>query len=77
MYLLTEQLMKGTVTMQTFPIGIDTPTFAEAVIKVKTSKYFSSATIQVDNEYGFNYIISKPDYYTLHGRLENRPLDVI
>lgn len=76
MYLLIEQILNGTVTMQIVTTGIQAETWDEAVRKVKTMRNMQKATIQVDTNQELVYAIWKQKY-PCHGRMENKLLEVI
>ena len=75
MYILTEQIMNGTVTMEILSTGIDAKTFEDAVKKVKNLPGLSKATICADSESGFGYLISSQ--CSCYGRMENKVLKII
>lgn len=75
MYLLTEQIMNGTVTMQIISTGIEAETFEDAIAKVKHLPNFGKATIHTENNLIFDYSIY--GQAQCYGRMENKILRII
>jgi hypothetical protein len=75
MYILTEQIMNGTVTMQIISTGVEAETFEDAIIKIKNLPNFPIMTIQKENNSEFSYYIS--GQFPCFGRMENKILRVI
>jgi hypothetical protein len=75
MYLLTEQIMNGTITMQIISTGIEAETFEDAIIKIKNIPNLSRATILTENDLEFNYFIT--GRFLCYGRMENKILHII
>ncbi len=76
MYLLVEQIMNGTVTMQIISTGIETQTFEDAIMKVKNLPNFSKASIHTENDSEFTYSIGNQQF-PCYGRMENNVLKII
>jgi len=75
MYILVEQIMNGTVTMQIVSTGIDAPTFEEAIKKVKNMKNFGKATITSETDKIFHFVLQ--GNFPCYGTMENKVLELI
>jgi hypothetical protein len=80
-YLLIEQLMNGTVTMNIYPSGIKAESFADAVLKLKEkiekieNIRQNKVDIKSDNDNEFSYTIN--DELIMYGRIENKELKMM
>ena len=75
MYLLTEQIYNGTVTMSIISTGVLADTWEEAKEKVKNMQNMSRATIIEDTDVVISYRIEQR--FPCYGRMENKALAVI
>ncbi len=75
MYLLTEQIFNGTVTMQIISTGIIASNWEEAKEKVKSMRNMTLAQIQSDNDEEITYSIQQK--FPCYGRMENKSLNII
>ena len=75
MYLLTEQIFNGTVTMQIVSTGVGAVSWEEAKDKVKALRNMNKAIIHKDTDTEFSYSIE--GIYPCLGRMENVLLTVL
>jgi len=78
-YIVTQQVFNGTVTMGIWTKGVEANTFLEAKDKVM-SKFSKKVKIhQNDDETLFFSVPQGPDagYFTVEGRIDNRELEII
>lgn len=75
MYLLTEQIMNGTITMQIISTGVEADIFGYAIAKIKDLPNFVKATIHTENDLEFSYSIA--GQFPCYGRMENKVLKII
>ena len=80
MFLLTEQIMNGTVTMQVVSTGVEAETFKDAIMKVKNELKkgllnFSKMAILTETDFEFSYSINQQ--FPCYGRMENKVLSII
>ena len=77
MYILTEQVMNGTVAMSTTAIGVDAPGWTEAVLKLR-SCFAPGGTVQIHEQNADVFAYTVPGgSFPVYGRMENKPLKVI
>jgi hypothetical protein len=77
-YLLVEQMMNGTVTMEIMSSGVKASSFIEAVSKIKEkikSMEISTLNIRTDNNDEFSYIINSE--IVIYGQIKNKELNII
>jgi hypothetical protein len=80
-FLLNESVMNGTVTMKVISTGVEAPTFAEAVAKVKNLETFRSllkVEIREDSSERFSYIIlGQEGPFNVWASMDNKELQVV
>jgi hypothetical protein len=76
-FVLTERIMNGTVTMGVITTGIEADTFEGAINKVKGFQNFSSAIINEEAEHMFTYHINNDSGFPVYGLLDDKPLKII
>jgi hypothetical protein len=76
-FVLTERIMNGTVTMGVMTTGVEENTFEAAINKVKNLKNFSSAIINEETEHVFTYHINNDSGFPVYGLLDDKPLKII
>jgi len=72
MYILTEQVMNGTVTMGITSTGIEAETFAGAIAKIKALPSFDKAKILEETADRFSY-----EFPNVYGCMKNVDLKTI
>jgi hypothetical protein len=77
-YIVTEQVMNGTVTMNTMVSGIKAKDFRWAVLKLKRklAKFQFPSKIYTDSDTEFSYSINGQEF-PLFGRMTDKPLKII
>jgi hypothetical protein len=78
-FILTEQIMNGTVTMDILTTGIEAESFEKAVEKIKKLSNFKNVTIHVDTDTMFDYTFPKNgnNDFPIFGNLQYKPLNII
>jgi hypothetical protein len=77
MFLLTESILNGTVTMSVHGVAVDAPDFASAKAKLKAMPNMVNAAIHTDSDEVFSFSIPQQDVFGCFGHMENKPLKVI
>lgn len=75
-YLLTESILNGTVTTQSYTCGIEAPNFKSARDFLRTKMIEKSAQIPEDNESVLSYTIPNGEF-TVSGRMTSEPLAML
>lgn len=76
LYLLTEQVFNGTVTMSVISTGVRATSFREAINKIKKLHGFVMAEIHEENDRSFRYTL-EGGLYPVMGNMSNKELHVI
>jgi hypothetical protein len=80
-YILTEQLMNGTVTMATYTYGVEAPDFEQAVLKIRDRLPTAAINMKYDKENYYSYVIpSTPGdsiSFPVHGIMRRQVLKMI
>jgi hypothetical protein len=82
-FVLTESLMNGTVTMSVITTGVQAGDFEQAKAKIKDLPNVRSfATIKTDNSEVFQFVMysakpGDPFAFPCHGNMSNKPLTII
>jgi len=71
-FILTEQMMNGTVTMRIFTSGIEADSFEEAKDILKQFPKMKTACITQDDRQNFNFHLQN-----MIGTMKNMPLKII
>ena len=74
-FVLTEQHMNGTVTMNTMVVGVDAKDFKTAVSKVKAMGNVHRATIHLEDDRQLYYSI--PGHCPVVGNMRCEPLKIL
>lgn len=77
LFLLTQQVLNGTVTMSVISTGVEAIDFASAKKKVLFMPGFEINPHTVDTDTDTELSFTFPGYYVTWGRMENKPLEVI
>jgi len=75
MFLLTEQIMNGTVTMEIISTAINTETFQQAIEKIKLLPNFDKAIITQKTDKMFTYYMKGE--FPCYGKMENKQIKII
>ena len=81
-YIISESVMVGTVTTQSYTCGIEAPTFKDAKDFLRAKMIEKSAQIPEDNESVLSYTIPQPPNnggisYIVIGYMKSEPLTMM
>lgn len=77
-YILNEQLLNGTVTMDIWSTIVEADSFPEAIEKLKDTFKSSIDNIR-ETEDSFSFNVPQPDNtpFTVYGRMSNKTVSII
>ena len=76
-FIVTEQIMNGSVTLKVITKGIEAKTFCDAVKHLRKLLGYSDNIQAIQGREFFNYVIEQKGILGLCGSMTNNPLEMI